>query len=102
MEESDQAVRLDKFLWQARFFKTRSIAQALVQKGRVRVNGARVTKPGKLVRAGDVLTFPAGAVVRVVTILDLPQRRGPASEARLLYDDHDAPPDEAGRRGDPA
>lgn len=91
----DQTIRLDKFLFQARFFKTRPLAQQLVQKGRVRVNGDRVSKPGRLVRPGDVLTFPAGSAVRVITILALPERRGPASEARLLYHDRDSAPDDA-------
>jgi len=80
-------IRLDKWLWQARFFKTRSLAAKLVSAGRVRVDGTPVSKPARAVGAGDVLTFPQAQTVRVVRILALGERRGPAPEARALYDD---------------
>ena len=79
--------RIDKFLWFARFFKSRTLAAAMVADGRVRINGARCEKPSTTVKLGDVLTFPAGARVRVVKVLKAGERRGPASEARLLYED---------------
>ena len=79
--------RLDKWLWHARFFKTRSLASKSVVAGGVRVNGVRVSKPATLVGLDDVLTFPQGATIRVVRILCLATRRGPAADARRLYDD---------------
>jgi ribosome-associated heat shock protein Hsp15 len=80
-------LRLDKWLWQARFVKSRSLAASLIEAGSVRVNGTRVTRPGRDVTAGDVLTFPQGPRIRVVRILALGQRRGPATEAQALYHD---------------
>jgi len=80
-------LRIDKWLWHARFFRSRSLAGRVCAEGRVRVNGARVVKAHLLVRAGDVLTFPAGGRIRVVRIAALGARRGPATEARALYED---------------
>lgn len=59
----------------------------MVSDGRVRINGARCEKPSTMVKAGDVLTLSAGAHVRVIKVLSAGERRGPASEARLLYED---------------
>ena len=78
-------LRLDKWLWQARFCKSRSLAASLIEAGSVRVNGIRVSRPGRDVAAGDVLTFPQGGRIRVVRILALGLRRGPATEAQGLY-----------------
>jgi ribosome-associated heat shock protein Hsp15 len=86
------AIRLDKWLWQARFCKTRGIAARMISEGAVRVNAAPVTKPATLVRVGDGLSFARGGVVHVVRILSLGSRRGPAPEARALYNDLDTPP----------
>ena len=80
-------LRLDKWLWQARFFKTRALAAELVGKGRVRINQTIVTKAHHRIRPGDVLTFPQGHLVRVVRVLELGARRGPAREAQALYED---------------
>ncbi|TCO71241.1 RNA-binding S4 domain-containing protein [Rhodovulum euryhalinum] len=80
-------IRLDKWLWQARFFKTRTLAAKVVTGGHVRVNAARTDKPGARVGPGDTLTFPQGDDIRVVRILAPGARRGPATEARTLYDD---------------
>jgi ribosome-associated heat shock protein Hsp15 len=85
-------LRLDKWLWQARFFKTRAEAAGLISKGRVRVNGARQSKPGHGITAEDVLTFPQGNTIRLIRIVALGIRRGPYSEAQLLYIDMDAAP----------
>jgi ribosome-associated heat shock protein Hsp15 len=82
-------LRLDKWLWQARFFKTRAIAASLVASGHVRVNGTPVSRPGRDISPGDVLTFPQGARIRVVRVLALGQRRGPATEAQALFSDLD-------------
>ncbi|GAA0288238.1 RNA-binding S4 domain-containing protein [Rhodovulum strictum] len=80
-------IRLDKWLWQARFVKSRSLAAALVSGGHVRVNSSRTDKPGARVGPGDTLTFPQGDDIRVVRILAPGERRGPATEARTLYED---------------
>lgn len=85
MDKTD-GQRLDAWLWRARFFKTRALAATVVTKGRVRLNGDRVAKASRQVRAGDVLTFPQGGDIRVVRVLDFAERRGPASEAQLLYE----------------
>lgn len=87
MSEPVQKVRIDKWLWQARHFKSRTIAAKAVSEGRVRVNSKRVVKPSFAVAAGDVLTFHQGRGVRVVRIVALARRRGPAVEALALYDD---------------
>jgi ribosome-associated heat shock protein Hsp15 len=80
-------LRLDKWLWQARFFKSRTIAAEVIAEGHVRVNGTRVSRPGRDVSSGDVLTFPQGPRIRVIRILALGLRRGPAPEAQALYRD---------------
>lgn len=80
-------LRLDKWLWHARFFKTRGLAAQVVERRRVRINQAVVTKAHYRVRPGDVLTFPQGGRVRVVRVVAIAERRGPASAARTLYED---------------
>ncbi len=94
---SGETLRIDKWLWYARFFKSRSLAGRLCAAGRVRVNGTIVRKAHHALRPGDVLTFPQGPRIRVVRIVALGARRGPAAEARTLYDDL-APPEERRRR----
>jgi ribosome-associated heat shock protein Hsp15 len=94
-------MRLDKWLWQARFFKTRGLAARAVASGHVRVNAVRVLKPAAAVAIGDGLTLVQHGGVRVVRVLALGQRRGPASEARLLYQDLAEAPS-AGRADPPA
>jgi ribosome-associated heat shock protein Hsp15 len=81
-----ERLRLDKWLWCARFFKTRSIAAEACEKGHIRINGFRVEKPGREVRPGDVLTIPQGREVVVVRVLSGAKRRGPSTEARTLYE----------------
>ncbi len=88
-------LRLDKWLWQARFFKTRDLAAEVVEDGHLRINGQRCQKPGHGVGAGDVLTFAQGARIRVVRVLEIGTRRGPAEEAQLLYTDLDLPGSDA-------
>ena len=80
-------IRLDKWLFQARFLKSRGLAADLIAGGRVRVNGQPTDKPARPVGAGDVLTFALHGRVRVVRILDLGGRRGPAPEAQALYEE---------------
>lgn len=78
------AVRVDKWLWAARFFKTRNLATEAVLGGRVHVNGARV-KPAKEVREGDLVAITTGGVQRTVTVEAVSEKRGPASVAATLY-----------------
>ena len=85
------ALRLDKWLWQARLCKSRSFAAALLAEGRVRVNGRPVSKPARTITPGDVLTLPLSGTIRVVRILALGSRRGPAAEAMALYVEIGAP-----------
>jgi ribosome-associated heat shock protein Hsp15 len=87
-----EAQRLDKWLWFARFAKSRTLATRLCAEGRVRVNREVASKPSASVRPGDVLTFPQGPHIRVVRIVAPGARRGPAEEARTLYEDL-APPE---------
>jgi ribosome-associated heat shock protein Hsp15 len=84
-------LRLDKWLFHARFFKSRDLAQDCVESGHLRLNSQRCKKPGHGVVVGDVLTFPQGGKIRVVRVLALAERRGPATEAQALYCDLDAP-----------
>jgi ribosome-associated heat shock protein Hsp15 len=89
---SGDRLRLDKWLWQARFFKSRNLAAAAVETGHIRVNGQPVSRPGREIAPGDTLTLPLGPRVRLIRILALGHRRGPAPEAQALYLDLDAPP----------
>ena len=88
-------LRLDKWLWYARFFKSRTLAAAACDQGAIRVNGERVTKANAMVRPTDVLTFAQGRYVRVIEIAALGSRRGPAPEAQALYRDLDPPEQQA-------
>ncbi len=84
--------RLDKWLWFARFFKSRSLATRFCAAGRLRINGKLVNKPHYALKTGDVLTFPLGPHVRIIRVAALGLRRGPATEARTLYEDLEPPP----------
>lgn len=90
-QAGSEGQRIDRWLWHARFLKSRTLATGLVQSTRLRVNGERVQRASRLVRPGDVLTFPLGPHIRVVKVLALSLRRGPAPEAQLLYEDMDPP-----------
>lgn len=87
MSEVTPKQRLDKWLWHARFFKTRTLAAKVVTGGHVRVNANKASKASHSVAPGDVLTFPQARDIRVVRIVAIGERRGPATEARTLYDD---------------
>lgn len=78
--------RIDKWLFHARFYRTRPLAQAATAAGRVRLNGVKVDKPGHVLKAGDVLTLGKGGQVIAVRVLALAERRGPAKEAQILYE----------------
>ena len=92
-DEKDAAVsvadsgRLDRWLWFARVIKSRTLAAGLIADGRVRLNREKVAKPSQSVRPGDVLTVTVGPRVRILKVTALGVRRGPAPEARLLYED---------------
>ena len=106
--EQIEKLRVDKWLWQARFFKTRSLASKVVSSDHVRINSKKMTKPSYMVAAGDVLTFAQEKRIRVIEIRALGTRRGPASEAKKLYLDR-SPEEEvptnptiSGRKGRPS
>ncbi len=86
MQTSTSKVRIDKWLWAARFFKTRSLATEAVSGGKVHLNQQR-TKPAKEVHIGDELTIRTGYVDRTVIVQQLSTQRGPAKEAVLLYEE---------------
>lgn len=88
---ADASRRLDQWLWFARLVKTRSLAARLCMAGAISLNRSAVRKPNQMVRIGDAVTAPQGAVQRTVRVLALGARRGPASEARLLYEEIAAP-----------
>ena len=92
MSEPRPTIRVDKWLWFARFFKTRGLAAKLVSGGHLRVNSNRVAKPSFSVGPDDVLTFTQGERVRVVKLIGIGTRRGPAPEAQALYEDLSPPP----------
>lgn len=85
MSEAAARQRLDKWLWFARFARTRSAAQDLIASGHVRLNGRRVAAPSQALRIGDVLTVAAPHATMVVRVEDLGERRRDASQARQLY-----------------
>ncbi|MGD9811127.1 MAG: RNA-binding S4 domain-containing protein [Sphingobium sp.] len=81
------AQRIDKYLWFVRLAKSRSIAQAMAERGIMRLNGRRIDRAHSPVRVGDLITLAQGERVRVVRVLDLPSRRGPANEAVRCYEE---------------
>lgn len=93
---TDATQRIDKWLWFARFFKTRGLAAEAVKAGHVEVNETRA-KPGKGVRAGDVVKVRKSPYEFEVTVLDAGQRRGSATEARTLYRETEASEDQRAR-----
>jgi len=82
---TEDACRIDVWLWRARFFKTRALAAQFVEDGRIRRGDIRLDKPSRTVRCGDHLVFAQSGRLHAVTVDALGERRGPASEARMLY-----------------
>lgn len=78
-------MRVDRLLWFLRLAKTRTAAQVLVEQGHVRLNGRRIERPAQKIAAGDVLVLPLPQGVRVIEVMALPARRGPAAEALACY-----------------
>ena len=89
MHDDSDRVRLDKWLWAARFFKTRSLATEAVSGGKVEVNGERA-KPAKAIRPGDEIRLRLGPYEHILIVRDLAERRGPAAVAQTLYQETDA------------
>lgn len=90
-QETNEAVRLDRWLCATRFYKTRALASDACDGGKVEVNG-HTAKPHKLVRVNDTVTFSHPNGPKILTVLSLADRRGSATDARLLYEDHSPPP----------
>ncbi len=80
-----ETIRIDQLLWRLRFMKTRGLAQKAIKRSHVRVNGRRVIRASASVRADDILTMPWGGSVIALRLIEIPQRRGPASEAQACY-----------------
>ena len=85
-------MRLDKYLFFIRLVKSRTLAQALIEQGHIRIGGKRVAKPAEEVRVGSIVALPLHGNVRVLRVVALPARRGPAAEARLAYEEIDVNP----------
>ena len=80
-------MRIDRYLHCIRLVKSRTLAQAVIEAGHARIDGRRVDKPSEAVRVGSIVALPLGDRVRVLKVLALPVRRGPASEARACYEE---------------
>ena len=87
MTEFAKDERLDKWLWYARFVKTRSLAQKIITQGKLRLDGEKIINPARKVRPDNVLTITLEREVKIIKILGLPQRRGPYVEAQTFYED---------------
>ena len=79
-------MRIDRFLFFIRLAKSRTLAQSIIETGHVRIDGRRVAKPSEEVKVGQVVALPIRDQVRVIRVLDLPSRRGPAAEAQSTYE----------------
>jgi ribosome-associated heat shock protein Hsp15 len=99
MASTEPRQRIDKWLWFARLAKSRTQAQALVAAGAVRLNRQKIDAASHAVRVGDTLTVAVHASVRVLRILQTGERRGPATEARLLYEEIAVPVQAGAARG---
>lgn len=80
-------MRIDRFLHCIRLAKSRTLAQSLVQAGHIRIDGKRATKPSEPIRVGSIVALPLRGQVRILRVLALPARRGPAGEARSCYEE---------------
>lgn len=80
-------MRIDRFLFFIRLAKSRTLAQSIVEQGHIRIDGKRIEKPSDEVRIGSIVALPLHDQVRVIRVLSLPSRRGPAPEARACYEE---------------
>jgi ribosome-associated heat shock protein Hsp15 len=85
-------MRLDRYLFFIRLLKSRTLAQALIEQGHVRIDGTRIAKPSEEVRVDSIVALPLHGSVRIIRVTALPVRRGPAAEARLAYEEIDVDP----------
>ena len=90
-DDAKAKLRVDKWLWHARLFKSRSLAGELAGSGALRIDGVKVSKPSQSVSPGNVLTFPKAGYIRMIQVDAIGTRRGPAAEAVELYTDLDPP-----------
>ena len=97
IEQTGESIRIDKWLWAARFFKTRSLAAEAVTGGKIEVNGSRA-KPSRIMRLGDRLSIRRGPYEWTVVVKGVAKVRGPAAEAQLLYEETE----ESQRKGEAA
>ena len=88
---STQSQRIDKWLWHARFFKTRSLAQKQVVTGKIRVNREKISSPSRKILIGNVLTITRERDIKIIEVLGIADKRGPYSQAQLLYNDMSPP-----------
>ena len=82
-----EKIRLDTWLWYARFYKSRSLSSKAILSGKLRVNSDKIIKPASKVKINDVLTINHANMVRIIKVQSLGVRRGPANEAQKLYED---------------
>ncbi|HEY7959009.1 MAG TPA: RNA-binding S4 domain-containing protein [Sphingomicrobium sp.] len=80
-------MRIDRFLFFIRLVRSRTLAQALIETGHARIDGKRVEKPSEDVRVGSIIALPLHDKVRILRVLNLPKRRGPAPEAQACYEE---------------
>lgn len=92
LADAGEKIRLDKWLWYARVFKSRSLAQAEIKSGKVRVDSVKTTSPSRTIEPGHVLTITKARAVLILKVVHCGVRRGPASEAQTLYEDLTPPP----------
>ena len=84
-----QRQRIDRWLWHARFVRTRGAAAAITEAGYIRINGARINAPGRMIRTGDIITLALDRGVRVVRVIGFAERRGAPQSVAVLYQDVD-------------
>ena len=88
---SPETQRIDKWLWHARFFKTRSLSQKQITTGKIRVDREKISNPSRKITIGNVLTITREREIKIIEIIAIADKRGPYSEARLLYNDLSPP-----------
>ena len=91
MKEAEESQRIDKWLWHARFVKTRGLAQKLVTSGKVRVDSEKISNASRKIRPSNVLTLTLDREIKIIEVTGIPQRRGPYSEAQSFYNDLSPP-----------